>query len=142
MPLSVIIVIVIIILAIFILILWMGKKLCDMAIKPKITQNYSSLIFTEKQKEDIDKTTRKTIQWLDNNSREVEIISRDGLKLKGYEIKAEEESNIWVIAVHGYMSQGTDMVQCIQYFRKFGYNSLIIDLRAHGKSEGTYMGMG
>ncbi len=133
---------IIITLLLLILILFIGKKMCDMAIKPKVTQNYSSLIFSDKQKENIDKTNRETMDWLENNSKEVEIISQDGLKLKGYEIRALAESNIWVIAVHGYMSKGADMVQCIQEFRKLGYNSLIIDLRAHGKSEGTYMGMG
>lgn len=124
------------------LLLFIGKKMCDMAIKSDIARKYSNLIFTQEQKESIYQTNESGIKWLEQNGTEVEIISKDGLKLVGYEIKARQNSNIWVIAVHGYMGRGTDMVPYVEKFRSYGYNGLIIDLRAHGRSEGQYIGMG
>lgn len=124
------------------LLLFIGKKMCDMAIKSDIARKYSNLIFTQEQKESIYQTNESGIKWLEQNGTEVEIISKDGLKLVGYEIKARQNSNIWVIAVHRYMGSGTDMIQYVEKFRSYGYNGLIIDLRAHGRSEGQYIGMG
>lgn len=131
-----------IIVAFIALILFIGKKCCDMAIKAEIARKYSNLIFTPEQKEAVDKTNEESIKWLESNSEEVEIISRDGLKLIGYEINKNPKSDIWVIAVHGYMGRGSDMVQYMQKFIDYGYNGLIVDLRSHGKSEGKYVGMG
>lgn len=142
MPVTWLIMIISIICVIICLILLLGKKLCDMATKTEVTQKYSNLIFTSEQKVDMEKTNNEATKWLEENAKEVEIISKDGLRLKGYEIKVREKSNIWVITVHGYMSKGSDMVKYAQKFNSFGYNALIIDLRAHGKSEGEYMGMG
>ena len=124
------------------LLLFIGKKMCDMAIKSDIARKYSNLIFTQEQKESIYQTNESGIKWLEQNGTEVEIISKDGLKLVGCEIKARQNSDIWVIAVHGYMGSGTDMIQYVEKFRSYGYNGLIIDLRAHGRSEGQYIGMG
>lgn len=131
----------IIIVALIILIIYIGKKMCDIAIKSDIAKKYSKLIFTPEQKNAMDKTSDENIRWLEKNSKEVEIISKDGLKLKGYEV-TNNNSNIWVIAVHGYLGRASDMVKHTQKFIEFGYNVLILDLRAHGKSEGKYIGMG
>ena len=124
------------------LILFAGKKCCDMAIKTEVARKYSNLIFTPEQKDAIDKTNDESIKWLQKNGKETEIISKDGLKLRGYEVKQNPKSNVWVIAVHGYMGRGWDMVQYVKKFIEWGYNGLIIDLRAHGNSEGKYIGMG
>lgn len=119
-----------------------GKKMCDMVMKPEVARKYADIIFTPEQKEAIYSTNEKARKWLEKNSSEVEIISRDGLKLKGYEIKNNIKSNIWVIAIHGYMGSSLDMVQYVKQFLEYGYNALIVDLRAHGISEGKYLGMG
>lgn len=122
--------------------LFAGKKCCDIAIRTEVAEKYSNLVFTPEQKDVLNKTHQEGIKWLAQNAEEVQIISYDGLKLKGYEIKAKEKSDKWVIAVHGYMGRGADMTQYVEKFRSYGYNSLIVDLRAHGNSEGKYLGMG
>ncbi len=132
----------ILIFCIILLILFVAKKMCDMAIKKEITEKYSSLIFTPDQKKHINESNEENKKWLNEMSSETEIISRDGLKLKGYEIRNGIKSDTWAIVVHGYMSMGIEMVQYAKEFLKCGYNVLIIDLRAHGQSEGTYIGMG
>lgn len=124
------------------IILFAGKKCCDIAIKPEIAEKYSNLVFTPEQQEILNKTHEEGLKWLEQNGEEVEIISYDGLKLKGYEIKTNPNSDKWVIAVHGYMGKGADMASFFEEFNKLGYNGLIVDLRGHGKSEGKYIGMG
>ena len=141
-PVNSLLIVASIIVVLVILILYTGKRLCDMAIKSEITRKYSMMIFAPNQENAKEKISNENARWLEENSNQVEIISVDGLKLKGYEIKAKEKSDIWVITVHGYMNSGYDMVEYAKQFISYKYNVLIIDLRAHGKSEGTYIGMG
>lgn len=84
MPVTWLIMIISIICVIICLILLLGKKLCDMATKTEVTQKYSNLIFTSEQKVDMEKTNNEATKWLKENAKEVEIISKDGLRLKGY----------------------------------------------------------
>lgn len=142
MSASSLVIIILAILVFIILLMTLAKKLCNMAIKAEVTKEYSSLIFNTEKQDEMDKINEETKRWLDCNSQEVEIVSQDGLKLKGYEIKSKKSTNVWIIVVHGYMGAGTDMVKYAQNFISYGYNVLIIDLRAHGRSEGMYIGMG
>lgn len=72
----------------------------------------------------------------------VNIVSRDGLKLTGYETKAEEESDVWVINIHGHKGKAESMSLYAEEFLSRGYNVLSVDLRGHGESDGDYIGMG
>ena len=76
-----------------------------------------------------------------SNYCDEEIESFDNLKLHGYKIN-NENSNVWVITVHGYMGSGAKMAFYAENFYNMGYNVLVPDLRGHGKSEGDYIGMG
>lgn len=80
--------------------------------------------------------------WLSKNSEDVYITSSNNgnLRLHGYEIK--QNSNTWAIVVHGYYGQGRDMEYYAEQYFNRGYNVLLVDLRAHGKSQGDYIGMG
>lgn len=70
------------------------------------------------------------------------IYSFDNLKLSAKEILNEEKTDKWVILCHGYMGNNESMFKYGYHFYKKGYNLLMPDLRGHGKSEGTYIGMG
>lgn len=89
--------------------------------------------------------------------RDVSVTSFDGLKLHATyfpaleeedkdEIKASEKvSRIKkaVICFHGYTGEGLSNHMAIaEYFLKHGYAILLPDARAHGKSEGEYIGFG
>lgn len=124
------------------IIVFIAKRICDMAIKGSMARKYAEIIFSSKPDSSMHEDKEKNRKWLQENTKEVEIISRDGLKLIGYERKIDNKENKWVIAVHGYLGHGYDMVEYIKKFEEYGYSSLIVDLRAHGKSEGTYIGMG
>lgn len=87
-------------------------------------------------------TPRK--EWLlSQNTEHITIRSRDGLTLHADYLPAEKESNTVVFCGHGYTGCGNkDCAAISVFFHELGYNCLIMDHRAHGKSEGKYIGFG
>ncbi|MCH5255998.1 MAG: alpha/beta hydrolase [Lachnospiraceae bacterium] len=76
--------------------------------------------------------------------RDVYITSYDGLKLHATYFPAiKKDSNKLVICFHGYTGEGLSNHMAIaDYFLKRGYAMLLPDARAHGESEGEYIGFG
>lgn len=72
----------------------------------------------------------------------LEVTSEDGLKLKGYFYKSYEDSNKLVIIHHGYRGSHYISMQYMKMFFDEGFNILLIDMRGHGDSEGTYSSYG
>ena len=71
--------------------------------------------------------------------KELEITSFDGLKLKGYLV--ERDPKEVVICVHGYKSDPeSDFCDRSEIYRDRGTTVLFVHDRAHGKSEGRYLG--
>ena len=69
-------------------------------------------------------------------------VSDDGLKLHATWFPQGEQKKI-VICFHGYTSEGMkDYIGLSGYYLKKGYSMLLVDERAHGKSDGTYIGFG
>lgn len=69
------------------------------------------------------------------------ISSEDSLKLRGQYLD-HEYSHRWIILVHGYKSSNENMMSYGSEYYDNGYNVVLPDNRAHGKSDGTYIGMG
>ncbi len=70
------------------------------------------------------------------------IMSEDGLKLHATYFPCEGSKKI-VICFHGYTSEGlNDYSTLAIFYLNKGYNLLIVDERAHGQSEGVYIGFG
>lgn len=70
------------------------------------------------------------------------ITSNDGLKLHAAYFPCDGSKKI-VICFHGYTSEGmNDYSTLAIFYQKHRYNLLLVDERAHGKSEGTYIGFG
>lgn len=81
--------------------------------------------------------------WLKSQEHEeVHITSGDGLKLHGTYFPGEKKNRL-VICCHGYTGSGMrDFIGLSDYYLTRGYSMLLVDLRAHGESEGTYVGFG
>ncbi len=81
--------------------------------------------------------------WQENAVMEVrQITSHDGLKLEGEYYETDPEGHKYAIVVHGYTGKRVHMRNYAMYYAEQGYNVLLPDLRAHGASEGDYIGMG
>ncbi len=71
--------------------------------------------------------------------------SFDGLKLHAtyFPAQAQTGKQKIVICFHGYTSQGmSDYIGLSDYYQKRGFAMLLPDARAHGESEGEYIGFG
>lgn len=143
----IIILLCIILTALITVICYGGNYLYNLGINPKHPKD---LIFKSNTDEETKQSETSGVSTIDSktwllkysNYEDLFINSKDNLKLHNFLIKNENKSNKWVIAVHGYTSQGTYMASYAQNFYDMGYNIIIPDLRGHGKSEGTYIGMG
>ena len=68
--------------------------------------------------------------------------SFDGLKLHAEKFSPATPSTNWAILLHGYGRDGTFAYDYAEEYLKRGWNVLIPDLRAAGKSEGEFITMG
>lgn len=77
------------------------------------------------------------------SGRQVAVQSFDELILAGRLFVNANHIKRWVICVHGYRSTGKRDMAFVgaKYFQE-GFSVLIPDLRAHGESQGEYIGMG
>lgn len=74
---------------------------------------------------------------------EVHTQSADGLRLHGYFIRGTPGETRTMVLLHGYAGIAQQMNVWASYFRQqYGLNILMPNARAHGKSEGKYIGMG
>lgn len=115
-----------------------GNFLFNLALNPK---SLKSILADSEIEENKINVRIENEKWLAENAKEVYIEDKK-IKLNGHEVVNIKPSKIWVIAVHGYTDSAYFMVNSAKQFLSYGYNVLMPDLRAHGKSEGKYIGMG
>lgn len=78
---------------------------------------------------------------LSKEHEDVYIHSYDGLRLHATHFPTDTKKI--AICFHGYTSQGmNDYIGLSDYYMRNGYGMLLPDARAHGKSEGEYIGFG
>lgn len=69
--------------------------------------------------------------------------SKDALKLHGHLFCFEEHPKKFILGMHGYKSKSlNEFAPYIAFYRSIGFSMLLPDNRAHGESEGKYVGMG
>lgn len=72
----------------------------------------------------------------------VNLHTADGLKLEGWWIPAGRPAKGTVVLLHGYGSTKGAKLPEAMYFRERGYNTFLLDFRAHGNSEGHTCSVG
>lgn len=79
---------------------------------------------------------------LEQPHEDIWITSEDGLKLHGTYFPNGGSKKI-VLCFHGYTSKGMqDYIGLSGYYLKQGFGMVLVDERAHGESEGRYIGFG
>ena len=82
-------------------------------------------------------------EWAETiENKKVEVTAEDGIILRGTEYLINEQSDKWVIVLHGYHSNPDSVISIGMHFSEEGYNVLIPSMRASNESEGKYIGMG
>lgn len=86
---------------------------------------------------------RRGVSWYRAQPREtISITSFDGLRLAADYIPAEGTSRGRVLLFHGYHGGIEDYSAALPYYHSLGFDLLMVDERAHGRSEGKYIGYG
>jgi len=84
-----------------------------------------------------------TDAWLETVSIEkTEIVSEDGLTLRALQYTADPSAHHYALVIHGYTSNKEAMQTEARHFSELGYTVITPDNRAHGESDGSYIGMG
>ena len=79
---------------------------------------------------------------LSQPTEEMAVESHDGLRLSGRLLEADRPRGT-ILLFHGYRSMACIDFSCAaRYYHDLGYNLLLIDQRAHGHSQGTYITYG
>lgn len=83
-------------------------------------------------------------EWLLEQPLEnVSITANDGITLKGDYLACSDPGKRVVLCLHGYTSNGLgNFCAMAKYYLNNNFDLLIVDLRAHGESEGDYVGFG
>ena len=82
-------------------------------------------------------------EWMERQTWEhVALRARDGLRLHALFLAAEKPTDKLAIFHHGFTSHAVDNASHAKFFHEQGYEVLLLDLRAHGESEGEYVGFG
>ncbi len=114
---------------------------CDYAIKrPKEKKPETKEVYIKRAE-----IRKKNNQRLyDLNPQDLRIKSVDDLNMMAWYLPAEKETNKFVICVHGHKCNGPDEFSHMMPFYHYdmGFNYLLPDLTAHGRSDGKYMGFG
>jgi pimeloyl-ACP methyl ester carboxylesterase len=72
------------------------------------------------------------------NAEDVYFPADDGIVLHAWYIPAESTSRGTVILAHGIDGNASDMLPRAWFLARDHYNTLVVDLRAHGESRGNY----
>lgn len=89
------------------------------------------------------RTVMDGVTWLDEHTKEEHWIeSYDGLRLYARFCPADNARGT-VLRMHGYRSEGRVDFSCVaSYYHSLGFNLLLADQRAHGKSDGHFITYG
>lgn len=82
------------------------------------------------------------IWWNSQKLERLTLTSFDGLCLAGNLLYAKKKTDRLAFVVHGHRCVSGEMGFISRMYYEMGYNVFCADQRAHGKSEGRYIGMG
>ncbi len=124
---------------IFLLVVIIGEILLSISLKR------DSLIgkIVAKETKKAYKSFKIDLDWWKSFKLEEECVtSFDGKKLYPMILKSDVKSDKVAIVIHGYYAKFQEMNKYAEMFYDMGYNVVITQNRAHGKSEGRFIGMG
>ena len=80
--------------------------------------------------------------WLNQVNLEKVTLESDDKKILVAKKITAKDSDKWAVILHGYNGSMEDVYDIAMHYQEKGFNILLPDLRAHGESEGSFIGMG
>ena len=114
----------------------------------KFTHFYNAGDITVKQEENgwdktgdilfgIDVAKKPNSITTDSSFETIYLTTKEGIKLQGWYLKTAGTAKGTVVMFHGHGSTKSGIILESEEFRKMGYNTLLMDFRAHGSSGGN-----
>ncbi len=140
----------------FVLFAQISDLVCSFALYPKFTSQFDFSKSTDTSNQSIGGTSSMAEAYIKKQSATINAFidslpedcsntltmeSSDGFTLVGQEFLQSEPSDKWAFIIHGYTSRKEQMYPYAIWFYEQGYNCFLPDLRAHGQSQGDYIGM-
>lgn len=121
---------------------WIGNAFYDSVLNRKKINPKNIDIVSNDDLLFMKREVTKSFHFLKNSTdmEEITIMSKDGIQLHGYYVPNQGPK--WVILCHGYLSTARSMSQFAEFYYSEGYNVLMVDARAHGRSHGSKITMG
>ncbi len=79
---------------------------------------------------------------MEEKSEKWELKASDSARLAAVAYRREKYTPKWAVVAHGYSSRKENMLSYAKAYYQRGYNVLLPDLRCHGESGGSMVGMG
>ena len=104
-------------------------------------RNYSDETRALVERNISDISARTALWYPESGVSEVSITANDGAVMYA-DIVTVEDSHRWAILLHGYKRTRERVRNYAMFYSEQGFNTLMPDLRGHGKSGGSFIGMG
>jgi uncharacterized protein len=79
---------------------------------------------------------QEMLQRTNTTSEEFVVKTRDDIELRGWKIRAASPTGNWVILFHGVADNRTGVLGAAELLLRHGFNVVMMDSRAHGRSGG------
>jgi alpha-beta hydrolase superfamily lysophospholipase len=86
---------------------------------------------------DVIQTADRSLSELGARREDFTVRAPDGIKLRGWKVRAREPNGAWVLLMHGQSDNRAGMIGQAQMLLRHRYNLVMMDAREHGESEGT-----
>ena len=106
-------------------------------------ESYAAQVQTSDIKGNRQAALNETREWLKGaKHQKLSATTEDGYHLAAEKFPAAEESQRWVLLLHGYTGWKEEMYPFAYWYHKQGCHVVVPDLRCQGESEGDFIGMG
>lgn len=106
-------------------------------------KSYAEQVQSSDIRDNRDRLLVEAEEWCKTaEGQKISVHTPEGYRLVAQEFFAKEDSDSWVLLLHGYTGWKEAMYPFAYWYYEQGYHVLVPDLRCQGESEGDFIGMG
>ncbi len=118
---------------------WLSSDTLMQSIAPNLSEEKLAIINSNRAEE-----AKAVRSWLETCSvaRRIQVRSDDGTLLSGRMYSASRRQRPWVVFFHGFGGTWRDNLGHARAYAELDFNIMLVDMRAHNESEGSWSGLG